>query len=366
MKTKELKNQLKQIFTEPTNATFDAIRDKIDYQRFFACRESIRPFRFSYALRMGTIAVCLFIIAIAFNPVVDDIDYYVPVDEFDEIMDMEEITDLENYIIPEENFAADRPVAPPVAEQIDRFIADESYDFYEIRHAAATQSYYVAAYMLKSDYERLLATEKVEIAGTEVPFQPGSVDGLIYYVYLQNRSAFASLTWARFDSADAIIARATNRIPVIVYCVKTAMVKNLRTNVETELTLYFVYRFTFPANEEDQYLVPADSNGYYDNYFNGRTELVCMRLPENLESLHSLNAAVPEYFIDYQNRNDYAMPVITAASLKPLVPIFPESLGDYAAIWGNQIIVEPGYIPYDQLVAALYALRAENENNGGE
>jgi hypothetical protein len=150
--------------------------------------------------------------------------------------------------------------------------------------------------------------------------------------------------------------------PIIVYCVWEVTVTSLENNESRKLPFYLVNNFSFADSDKSPYLVPTAENAELDAFYEGRTELVCLSLDEDLDNYRSLNDAMPEYLLNYQNREDFALPVITSDDAPLMLPVssqFLEELDIFRDefISGEHDEGEPVYVFYETMISGLYSLR---------
>lgn len=358
MKTKDLKKQLKEALSVSVAGGFEAIRDKIDYRRLFFYRQSLRVARLDIISKLASVAVFVLIIFYCSLVIIKKEASY---DRY-YINDKDKIDEIESSGVPHDKFTGEKTVAPPFNERIDRFLEDETYDFYEIQHGPAENGYYVVGYIKEEARARLLETGSVEIEGKEIQFDPKSVDGLLYYAFAMNRDDYGSLLWFKIRDGAKIPARAKGHAPIIVYRVWEVTVTSLENNESRKLPFYLVNNFSFADSDKSPYLVPTAENAELDAFYEGRTELVCLSLDEDLDNYRSLNDAMPEYLLNYQNREDFALPVITSDDAPLMLPV-PSQFLEELDIFRDEFISgehdegEPVYVFYETMISGLYSLR---------
>ena len=316
MKTKDLKKQLKEALSVSVAGGFEAIRDKIDYRRLFFYRQSLRVARLDIISKLASVAVIILIISYCSLVIIKKEASY----NRHHINDKDKIDEIESFGVPLDKFTGEKTVAPPFNERIDRFLEDETYDFYEIQHGTAENRYYVAGYIKEEARARLLETGSVEIEGKEIQFDPKSVDGLLYYAFAMNRDDYGSLLWFKIRDGAKIPARAKGHAPIIVYCVWEVTVTSLENNESRKLPFYLVNNFSFADSDKSPYLVPTAENAELDAFYEAERNLFCLSLDEDLDNYRSLNDAMPEYLLNYQNREDLPCRSLLATTRRRCFP----------------------------------------------
>jgi len=361
LKSKHLKEQLSQLLIRENNNGFEIIREKIDYRNIIEFNQNIRANRLAIFTKLAMIMVCLLIIFISLprENKNDQISAY-------EIVHGSQITELNTYVIPSAHYIDKVIEAPNIEERIDRFIADKTYNFYEIKYFEAASQSYIVGYLKKQSYEDLISGNSINIEGIDVAFNTQIIDGLLYFAYLQNRPDLKSIVWVEFQSRNQIPSKIDDYIPIIVFCGKPVVITDLDNYQTQEMVSYFVYRFIY--NTDSEYLISIQYNEKMDNIYLNRKELIGFKLTDDLRLHHVFNTINQEYFYNYIDQDNYAIPIKRFDS-RYAVNVSIQSLGKYAGLWSElhsedscTYENEIEYLWYDALIQKIYSLREVNSS----